>query len=711
MPAVPLVTTPSVAPTPSSGLPYQNTAGATPDAFGASIGAAESGLGRGIEALSDVLEKHASKMQEDVNTSVAKDLFLKGDVEIGRLTTEYNSLEGANRVNAYPKYVEDIGKVRSDMKAEAPNDTVARKFDQDFARRVGYSIVDGARMAASANKQYQKDTNTAVRANALNHIAENAADDNRFQTELDIGKETFQNSDEYKGSSPEVRAQHDEAFVDSAWSTRLTSMAKNDPLRARELLKDAPVSGLTRVKLQDTVNQQIINVQSRVEADKIMQSGALVSPELVDKIKKLEGYRDTKYSDFKQTSIGYGTKYQPGDENIPPDQRKAVFEQRMLTELGRAANIVDTFSPGLPSGTRDALISLTYNAGSAWTSSGLGAKIRAGDFEGAKQNFSQYIQAGGQPNPALGTRRATELGWFGGEPSETGIDSDTRLAGALSKAREVALRTFPDDPGNQAKYMDTLQSRIKTDATVLRTAAGDMQIQLKNTVQAELVDPASTVTSYDKLSAKAQQAYDMASPALQQSFQKQMRANATRDVPYTPERQNLGDTLTGEAINEPDKFMARDITAEDLTRVQKSKFLKMQADRKALLDRGTKLSSAMASMQPLLNDASIGKSASDPTKNAEYNRFAGVYEQALTKFADEHKRPANDKEARDIGAGLLKDVVTSPGFLWDSKDRAYRVISDKTPITLRTENPNEHYASLPSGATFIGPDGKSRIKP
>src|SRR5260370_253609 len=129
----------------------------------------------------------------------------------------------------------DIGKVRADMKAQAPNGDVARRFDQDFARRVGYSIVDGARSAATANKQYQKETNTSVQANALAHIAANAKDDNRFETELGIGLETVKSSDDYKGGSPETRQQHEQAFVSGAWATRLQSMSKTDPLRAREL--------------------------------------------------------------------------------------------------------------------------------------------------------------------------------------------------------------------------------------------------------------------------------------------------------------------------------------------------------------------------------------------------------------------------------------------------------------------------------------------
>lgn len=711
MPVVPTAVSPSVAPTASTGIGYQNANGATPDAFGAGIGVAEQGLGKAVEGISDVLEKHATKMQEDVNVSSAKDLFLQGDIQVGKLTVDYNALEGANRVNAYPKYVEDIGKVRQDLIKSSPNDDVARRFDQDFSRRVGYSIVDGARSAATANKQYQNATNTAVQANAMSHIAANSKDDNRFDTELGIGLETVKSSDDYKGASLEVKTQHEQAFVAQAWATRLQAMSKTDPLRARDLFttnKDK-IDGLTQLKLDDSINQQIINVQSRVDSDKIVQSGALVTPDLAERIKKIEGYSEKPYADFKQTSSGYGTKAQSGDEAIPPEQRRAVYEQRLNTELGRAANIVDTFSPGLPKGTRDALISLTYNAGSSWTASGLGAKIRAGDLESAKANFAQYNQAGGEVNPGLVDRRAQELSWWGqGEK----IDSDptNQLGSALAKAKEQALKTFPDDAANQAKYLDTLENRIKTDFNVMQGAARNNQLQIRNTVQAELFAQDSKAVSYDTLSSKAQSAYDMAPPALQHSFDQQMRKNSTADVPLTAERQSRFDTLRGESINEPDKFMSRDIANEDVPRPQKSILLKAQADRKALVEKGANLQGAMTKLQPLLNDAQIGKSMADPAKNEEFNKFSGVLQKQLDDFYQDKKRPPNDKELREMGSALLKDVITSPGTFYDSKDRAYRVIADKTPITLNSD-PDVHYATLPRGATFKGPDGQIRTKP
>lgn len=715
MPTVPTVTAPTVAPTPSTGIPYQNANGATPEAFGAGIGEAEQGLGAQLEKTSDVIAKHTLKLQEDMNVSHSEELFLKGDTALSTLTNTYKSLQGADRVNALPQFMDDAAKIRKDLLAVAPNNDVARRFDQLFTRQLGYSIKDAGTAAASATRQYQSEQKVAVQKSSLNHIAEDPNDDKRFETQLEAGLEAVRGAEDYKGSAPEVRDQHDQAFISSAWSTRLTVMAKNDPLRARELFnknKDS-IDGITQLKLDSVIKDGIVNGQSRVDSDEILQSGALVSPELKERIKKFEGYKDTAYPDGRQTSIGFGTKAQPGDDKIPAADRKAVFEQRMVNELSKAANIVDTFAPGLPSGTRDALISLTYNAGPGWTTSGLGGKIRAGDFEGAKTNFSQYTtnSATGAPDPVLAGRRQIELSWWGGEASDTGLDSDTRLSKALDRAKERAAQLFPDDPTYRAKYLDTLQNRLKTDSTVLASAARDMQLQVKNQVTSELITPLQSgklPTSYNDLSPKGQQAYDLASPSQQQVFQRTFRSNASQDVPLTNERQSRFDTLRGEMINQPDKGMERNIVDEDLTRVQKSQLIKMQQDKKALVERGVKLSTAMQAVGPILNEAGIVQSRSDPVKQAEYNKVSGMMDKLVQQFELEHKKPPNDAEIRKMGAGLVKDVVLDPGwsfipFTGDTR-KAYQ-------LEVRAGSEAADYAKIPSGSLFRHPDGSIRKKP
>lgn len=137
---------------------------------------------------------------------------------------------------------------------------------------------------------------------------------------------------------------------------------------------------------------------------------------LIDQIKEFEGYREQPYWDQKQYTSGYGTKANAPDERI--DQ--ATAEQRLQTAIAAAAAHVDSVNPNLPQGARDALISLTYNAGPGWAKAGLGDLVRAGDLEGARARLLQYNKAGWEVNPALVKRRAAEAAWFDGQPAQQG---------------------------------------------------------------------------------------------------------------------------------------------------------------------------------------------------------------------------------------------------------------------------------------------------
>lgn len=136
-----------------------------------------------------------------------------------------------------------------------------------------------------------------------------------------------------------------------------------------------------------------------------------IDPSLVEGVKGFEGYAAKAYPDYKQYSVGYGTRATSPNEVID----KAEAERRLQTELGKAKSIVQAFAPNAPPGVQNALTSLTYNAGDKWTRSGLGALVKAGDYQGAQQRLLQYNKAGGVTNTGLVKRRAAEAQWMGGQ--------------------------------------------------------------------------------------------------------------------------------------------------------------------------------------------------------------------------------------------------------------------------------------------------------
>jgi len=137
-------------------------------------------------------------------------------------------------------------------------------------------------------------------------------------------------------------------------------------------------------------------------------SDEVVDQGLVNFIKKQEGFQPKAYWDYKQYSIGYGTKATSATEVI--DQ--AEGERRLRLEIAKADSLVKNFAGGLPKGIHQALLDLTYNAGSGWEHASLGAAVKAQKWDTVKADILQYNHAGGQVNAGLTARREAEVTWF-----------------------------------------------------------------------------------------------------------------------------------------------------------------------------------------------------------------------------------------------------------------------------------------------------------
>jgi lysozyme len=135
----------------------------------------------------------------------------------------------------------------------------------------------------------------------------------------------------------------------------------------------------------------------------------MLDPNYLDAIKKFEGYSAESRWDYAQNSNGYGTRARYAGEVID----KAEAERRFKDAVNQAADFVNKVAPGLDDGSKAALTSLTYNAGTAWAQSGLGEAIANGDMNKARSLFLQYNKAGGAVADGLVQRRLQEVTWFG----------------------------------------------------------------------------------------------------------------------------------------------------------------------------------------------------------------------------------------------------------------------------------------------------------
>lgn len=160
----------------------------------------------------------------------------------------------------------------------------------------------------------------------------------------------------------------------------------------------------------------------------------MVDASYLDAIKQFEGYAAKARWDYAQNTNGYGTRARFAGEVI--DQAEA--DRRFSDEIKKAADFVDKFAPGLDDGSKAALTSLTYNAGTAWTQSGLGQAVASGDLDTARSLFLQYNKAGGNVLDGLVQRRLQEVAWFG-QGGPTAQVANASLAAMASAASGPAL--------------------------------------------------------------------------------------------------------------------------------------------------------------------------------------------------------------------------------------------------------------------------------
>lgn len=289
-------------PSPEVRLPYQTGVGATPAAFGAEVAearfrgagevaraaGAEAGalgqLGREVEGFGDVMARHALVIQTQFNQSAAKDAFLSADVKLGELDTWHRGLEGKAAVDALPEYFKRARAIRDDVKNSLPNAEAQRMFDQDFTRRVGFSIVDAGRFAATQFRHYQNRQDDSIVGLATQDSAANYDNDALFEQNLEKIRTATRSKSERQGLPPETAELAEKTAVGNAWRYRLAQMAVYNPEKAKDLFE------ANKSKIEDAINPaQLVDIQRHIKAGLDNLGARNAANEIFSKYKDEEG--------------------------------------------------------------------------------------------------------------------------------------------------------------------------------------------------------------------------------------------------------------------------------------------------------------------------------------------------------------------------------------------------------------------------------------
>jgi len=171
----------------------------------------------------------------------------------------------------------------------------------------------------------------------------------------------------------------------------------------------------------------------------------------LDQIRQFEGFTPKASWDYAQFTNGYGTKARFAGEVIST----AEAERRFQAEVSSARSIVETAAPGVDEGTKAALTSLTYNAGTSWIESGLGDAVRRGDLDQAREIFQKYNKAGGEVLPGLVNRRTQEAMWIG-NPGAVAPGGGTPVELASAESADMLPPVVVDSQESTARVAEML---------------------------------------------------------------------------------------------------------------------------------------------------------------------------------------------------------------------------------------------------------------
>lgn len=125
-------------------------------------------------------------------------------------------------------------------------------------------------------------------------------------------------------------------------------------------------------------------------------------------VKEFEGYNPKAFNDYKQISIGYGTRARPGEKVISREEA----ERRLAAELGssrqRVERHVQKHGYQLSEKQLDALTSFDYNTGRLEQLTAKGTRTP----EVIAKQMLLYNKAGGKVLPGLVRRRKAESSLF-----------------------------------------------------------------------------------------------------------------------------------------------------------------------------------------------------------------------------------------------------------------------------------------------------------
>lgn len=162
------------------------------------------------------------------------------------------------------------------------------------------------------------------------------------------------------------------------------------------------VGDKTRAVLQGSSASNLFKTIEKPTASNGVDTGTM------DLVKSLEGFIPKAYGDFKQTSVGYGTRARSADEELTQAEAETRLQEELSMHSKRVDSLVEKYGAAVTPEQKSALVSFDFNTG---------AVHRLFDRAGADTSkwpsiMREFKNAGGSEMAGLVNRRNKEASYF-----------------------------------------------------------------------------------------------------------------------------------------------------------------------------------------------------------------------------------------------------------------------------------------------------------
>lgn len=309
MPQVPYSPVPNVEPT--QGGPGSISVPTPVEAFGGATAKAVQGLGAELGHVGDEIFKRAIAIQQLNNEADANNASTDYMIQAGELHAKYGALQGQEAVKAYPDYVRNLSDLRSTIRGNLTNPMAQKMYDAESRSMMARTIFNGAGHAATQQRESVLSAATAKQEVLRKTVEDNPDDEASFDAAIAENHQSAAQRAELMpgGSSPE-RVEFLTKVGDSEIAyRRIVAIARNQPNKASELLKDYEQRGLL-------FGNQLEQARAKVQSFTHTVSMDTLATDVLAKNTKPDGSFAKSFVEMQEEARTQAQKMYPNDPTI-----------------------------------------------------------------------------------------------------------------------------------------------------------------------------------------------------------------------------------------------------------------------------------------------------------------------------------------------------------------------------------------------------------